>query len=118
MITDSHGASMVCDLEHCFLYELQHIPVFYNGHGVVAIEKYFWETELDYLIQEGKKLYEDEKVALLYAAICALEIIVEDMNNHRPRAVLACNGKIKPVKKDFVGLINDYKKTLKQMTEA
>jgi len=120
MITNSHGASMVCDLEHCFLYELQHIPVSDNKdeQDIVAVEKYFWETELDKLITDGIHKYHDDKKALLHAAICALEIIIEDLDNRRPRAILLCGGhtdKIKAVKKSFVSLWKDWKDTLKTL---
>lgn len=118
MISNTHGASLVCDLEHYFLYELQHIPVSNgkNDHYVVAVERYFWETELDKLITDGISKYHDDRKALLHAAICALEIVIEDLDNKRPKAVLLCGGntdKIKAVQKTFLTLWKDYKGTLK-----
>jgi len=115
MIANSSDAGFFSDLEHCFLYELQHIPI-KTVSGVDAVEKYFWEAEFNYFLEKGRNgkfSQVGREALLLYVAICSLEQVMKDIKMRRPKAILYCNGRdLSVVMSELVELTKDYNNLL------
>lgn len=92
------------------LYEIQHIPFYYDGTRI--IEKYFWHYELECFINEGKKLYKTEDDIIRFTIIKALDSIIQDIENRKPRALMISD-EPDSLKEHIINLAEDFKEEMK-----
>ena len=99
------------NMENNLIYELQHI----KSYCPIEEVKYFWDAEILEWIREGEEKYgAEEENHLLYASIQALEVVVKDIEDKRPRAVLLWERGIASTHKNLKQLLKDYKEILKE----